>query len=366
VPEVLRQKLGHRMVPLGLVLSKSIEVFYETNDRVMPSKLFGAGSLVGLWEAFDPAPTEFLRSIWNLSAGARSIFMLPSISETSAHTRLKRDFGIASPPPNTLLDHNNVFIELTRRDNENQHWFCEVLFFADDWLENPRDNNAFLQLHHYLLSEAWKQSINGRNQMSYDVAWEIFSREVKQRNCKPKTNTINIIKHLMSVSAGIFPGFTPTGKDETAAPIKFIQDCYINSYQLKEYAPILIVPHHLRGLSIPVYYSLAFPTQLEYAPKNASTSTIIEDIRELKMLVDIFLNSQNDNIHHYDFYHSEDDQFGEIQHVSELPVSDPHLMVYPGEYGHRRFPENGAFWRGCIQVSKLDDTKAAASMVSYA
>jgi hypothetical protein len=365
VPEVLREKLGHRMVPMGLLLSKSIEVFYETDERVMPSKLFGAGSLIGLWEAFDPPPTEFLRSIWNLSAGARSICMLPSISETGSHAKLRRDFGVTAYPPKTLLNHSNVFVELCRGAAECNNWFCDVLFFTDKWLENPKDNLGFLQLHHYWLQEAWKQSINGRNQMSYDVAWEVFSREVTRRNWKPRAHVINIIKHLLSIGEGIFPGFIPA-TDETAAPIKFLQDCYINSYQLKDYAPIIIVPHHLRELTTPVYYSLSLPTQLEHAPKAKNSPTIIGDIRELKMLMNVLINSMSDSHHHYDFFHCEEDQFGEIQHVSDMPITDPRLMMYPAEYGERRFPDNSAFLRGCIKISKIKENLIMPFMQNYA
>lgn len=366
VPEILREKLGHRMVPMGVLLSKSIEVFYETDERVMPSKLFGVGSLIGLWEAFDPPPTEFLRSIWNLSAGARSTFMLPSISETGSHAKLRRDFGVTAYPPKSLLNHCNVFIELCRSAAGSCNWFCDVLFFTDKWLEDPKDNLGFLQLHHYWLQQAWKQSINGRNQMSYDVAWEVFSKEVTRRNWKPRAHVINIIKHLLSIGEGIYPGFMPTAEDETAAPVKFLQDCYIHSYQLKDYAPIIIVPHHLRELDVPVYYSLSMPTQLEHAPKVKKSSTIISDIRELKMLMNVLINSMSDSYDHYDFFHNEEDQFGEIQPVGNMPITDPRLMMYPVPYGERRFPDNSAFLRGCIKISKVKLSHVRPFIHTYA
>ncbi len=354
VPKVLQNKLNYSSVPMALILNKTVEVFFETEDRVMPSKLFSTGTTFGLWEAFDPPPSEFVKRVWNLSAGARSICMLPSISDSASHARLRRDYSINSYPPKTLLDHSKVFIELSRRlDQSDKTWYCDILFFCNKWLDYRDDELGCVRLHKYWIHEAWNQSFNCRNQMSYDVAWEAFSKEVTRRNWKPKPYLINVIKHLLAIGEGIFPGFTPATNNEIAAPIKFLQDCYVNNYLLKEYAPIIITPHHLREQSIPVYYSLALPSQIEHAPRARNTPSIIGDIRELKMLMKVLLESMNDNHISYEFFHSEKDQYGDIKHSSEMPSSDKRLLQYPEEYGKRKFPDNSAFFRGCVQIKKM-------------
>ena len=353
MPSTLKKKLGYGLVPMAFILTKSVEVFFETEDRVMPSKLFGEGTTFGLWEAFDPLPPEFLRKAWCLCAGARSIWMLPSISDSMSHSRLRRDCSITSYPPKTLLDHSAVFTELNKyADSKGEGWYCEVLFFCDKWLDYKEDNLACVRLQRYWLYEAWTQSYNCRTQMSYDVSWEAFSKAVTKKNWKPKAYIISILKHLMAIGTGTFPGFIPACDSEIAAPIKFLQDCYINHYLLKEYAPIIMSPHHLSDPNIPVYWSLSLPTQLEYAPRARNTPSVLSDMRELKMLMEVLFSSMKDNPIQCEFFHCEPDESSKIKPFSDMPMGDKRLMKYPSEYGERIFPFNSAFGRGCIRISR--------------
>ncbi len=109
VPALVKKQLDYRYIPIGLILNKKAEVFYESEDRVMPTKIFGAGSMIGLWENFDPEPSKFVKNVWNVSAGARSIFMLPKISNQTFHKNLKDFFHIQSYPPKSQLDHHGIF-----------------------------------------------------------------------------------------------------------------------------------------------------------------------------------------------------------------------------------------------------------------
>lgn len=351
VSKSIQIKLGYSSVPIALILNKSVEVFFETIDRVMPSKLFGAGALFGLWEAFDPPPSEFVKKVWNLSAGSRTIFMLAKISDAVSHTRLRRDFGISEYPPKTLLDQHKVFIELNRSAiHQEQGWFCDVLFFSHHWLETNIDATENMRLHNFWLKEAWKQSYNCRNQMNYDVAWEEFSKEITRRNWKPKSYIINIIKHLIGVGDGIYPGFIPAANNETAAPVKLIQQAYIEHYLLK-YAPIVMQPHHLACPSVPVYYSLALPTLLEFAPRSRNSPNIMADIRELKMLMTILLDNMKGSNVDYQFFHSESDRFAEIRNANEMHQEDKNFLQPVKKYGDLNFPDNSPFFHGCVRVS---------------
>lgn len=352
VPESIRKKLSYSYVPLALILTRSVEVYFETEDRVMPSKLFATGTTFGLWEAFDPPPSEFVRKVWNLSAGARSVFMLPKIADGIAHARLKRDYGITAYPPKKLLFQNKVFTDLAHHTPKKDTWYCDVLFFCNKWLEEHEENLSCVKLHKYWIHEAWKQSFNCRNQMSYDVAWEAFSKEVTRRNWKPRPYIINTIKHLMAIGEGIFPGFAPAGDSEVAAPIGLIQEAYMKSYMLKQYVPTIMQPHHLKDSDKPVYYSLYLPTLLEYAPQADNARSIMADMRELKMLMKVLLASTNTNEVSYDFFHCDDDQFSEIRNSREMPDEDKNLVDYPKKYGKLGFADNSPFLRGCVRISR--------------
>src|SRR5437016_13227684 len=136
--------------------------------------------------------------------------MLPKISDSISHDRLKRDYAIHGYLPKHLLDHHKIFREISQKNiSTSNQWHCDILLFVNKWVEDKDDNISSLRLHNYWLSEAWQQSFNCRNQMSYDVAWEEFFKEVSRRDYKPHLSVITSIKHLLTVGEGSFPGFSP-------------------------------------------------------------------------------------------------------------------------------------------------------------
>jgi len=104
----LKEKLGYNTIPLFLTLHNSNEVFIDTGTRVIPLNLFRAGSLLGLFETADKCFN--FSSKWSVSAGARSIFMLPKISETGGFKRLRLQYRLPSRANlHQFSDHWHVF-----------------------------------------------------------------------------------------------------------------------------------------------------------------------------------------------------------------------------------------------------------------
>ncbi len=350
IPQGIQAKLTYSAVPIGVVLNKSVEVFFEAADRVMPSKLFEQGALLGLWEFFDPPSPQFAQDVWNLSAGARTTFLLPKVSDNTAHARLRRDYNVMGYPPRSLLEHKNIFSKINEHTEDDSTWMCEILFLTNQWLEGVDNELVRLKLEKYCLLEAWRQSYNCRIQMSYDVAWEEFSKLIARRHLKLQPYTINTIKHLLAIADGVFPGFQPSNGCEQAAPVASIQKAYIDSYGLKSYAPIVMQPYHLDGPGAYVYYSLALPTLVDFASMRNAPSNMAW-LREIRMLMDVLQRVLEDKPINFEYFHSDKDHFGEIRSTIEMLEEDKKLMAYPQEYGVRTFPENSPFFKGCIRIS---------------
>lgn len=99
--------------PISLVLNKAFDMHIMLEDRIVPFFIFDEGSLFGLWRILDkiihggsPHVPVFT---WSMTAGARSIFMLPKISEAIAHSKLKQALRVTVDKPNSMLDHWKVF-----------------------------------------------------------------------------------------------------------------------------------------------------------------------------------------------------------------------------------------------------------------
>lgn len=354
-PRDLINKLNYRFTPVWLILKGSMEVFSESAEQIMPTRFCRKGALLGLWQLFDPEPSMLVKKIWNLSSGARSIFMLPRISDAISHSRLKRDYGINTYPPKNLLAHKDLFRDLMKSSvTTKQNWNCEVIYFPREWIDAVENDPDFLTLKNYWLSVSWKQAASARNYLSFDMAREYFNRTISKRNLSPKAYILNTIRHLMAIGEGIFPGFVPAANHEDAGPIHAIQDAYINSYLLKKQAPIIMHPFHLNEEDEykTVYYSLSLPTLYELAPQTKKLPSIMADIREIKMLMGIMDYYFKDSAVEYKFFHNEADRFDEILDSKTMPDYDENLTIYPKEYGEREFPYTSSFFRGCVMIRK--------------
>jgi hypothetical protein len=280
--------------------------------------------------------------------------MLAKISDAVAHARLKKDYGTITRPPKKLFDHIDVFADLARHPKNGEKWVCEILLFPKEWLDEKNDGVASAHLQKYWIHEAWVQSFNCRNQLSYDAARESFSKELTRRNIKPTPYILNTMKHIVTIGEGIFPGLAPCGIDETAVPVQLIQEAYSDSYNLKQYSPIIMEPHHLTTSDRPVYYSFSFPTVLEYGPLSGKAPSMLEDIGELKMLMNFLQQYNPDMKTTYEFFHCEEDPLSEILHSSEIPKRDENFFKHHEKYAHLKFPDSSLFCHGCIKISKQE------------
>ncbi len=88
-----QEGLGYNLQsnPVSIVLNNSFEIFLPLEDRTIPlSGLILPGTVFGAWRILSSKKAEQTAFIWNMTAGARSVFMLPKITESKKHAQLKK------------------------------------------------------------------------------------------------------------------------------------------------------------------------------------------------------------------------------------------------------------------------------------
>jgi hypothetical protein len=128
--------------PVCLVLKNSVELFITIEKRIVPFALIYPGKVFGLWRLLDSMPSYCpLIYFWGITAGARSLFMLPKISDTLSHNRIKKQLQICSNLPKHLQDHYLTFKEIANHSgfNTNKPWTAELLFFSKEWFQHLDD-----------------------------------------------------------------------------------------------------------------------------------------------------------------------------------------------------------------------------------
>ncbi len=362
VPKNTRARLAYnRSNPAGVMINNAAELFMKLGEHVIPFSMMSPGKIFGLWRALDPQFSYHQEHVWSICSGARSLLMMPKISDAISHRRLQREYGLRIAPAKNLHDQWQLFTELANRPQFPQPWHTEILFFSNTWFEE-KDDDAWIRFHHFLLRQSWYTAYFWRNQFIWDF---IFSRAQVNRNLKPNPYLADTAKYLLAVGEGVAPGFK-IATDDMAAPISTMQQIYLESYQLKNYAPLFM---HLKHFDIhdyhhPVYYSLQYPTTSDFSLKSRRLSSAMEELREIRHIMrsvqaEILsgkLNMGNTplyelaNVVDFQYYHSDKDQFGEISSSKNLPEHDPAIQSQLAKFPGRVFPETSPFVRGCIRI----------------
>jgi len=349
-------------IPFGIVLDKSIELFLQTQDRVIPSVIHSEGKLLGLWSSLSSMHVWL--DAWHMTAGSRSIFVLPKITDNASHKKLCKARGIKAPLPGDLNSHWNLLTKLAAHSDFSEPWFTETLFFSNKWFVPQKDNN-WVRFQNYLYQKAWKGTETWRSKAVYDHIWDSIIRELTKSQTKIAPFIVDIVKHIITIGIGAAPGFCPATCSKKI-PIKGLQQDFIDLYSLKNYAPTIMVPHHFSKKSRrKVYWSLAMPTHFEsnVKPKKLnSTLAVLREIKELMLYfkevtlkkpdsikgspMETFLNDAN-----FDFFHSEPDVEGEIGLSLELPKKDDTLVYTAPSLQKRGFSDVSPFVRGCVRFS---------------
>ena len=346
-----------------LILKNNAELFLTANGKPFPYTVLEPGALIGAWEVLDKTSAHPSFSIRELTAGARSLFMLPKISDRVFHERLQRELFITIDVPKSLSDHWSIFRAISDRVSNQDRWTMEVLLFPKNWFY-PDDNNFSKSVRAFLQEKAWHESLFLRNRYFWDF---IFSIIHKQNNLDPGAYYSDIIKHLFSIGSGHSVAFEPA-IDNTSAPISLIQDIYVNGgYRLKDYAPVIMTPTLLKKAhkGLPVYFSPTYLTSQELPPKSNNKPSLISDLMKIKNGIDLcqssILNSSaldfSKTLFHdlakntaFNFYYINPANNNHILATDSIPTVDTRFSTFQIKTTNTEFSIHNEFIRGCIAI----------------
>lgn len=363
----IQEKLGYNLNsnPVMLLLDNSIELFLKLQNRTIPFSVYGMiskGHVFGLGRLFNNGEHYHPAFLWNMTAGARSIFMLPKISSSLLHKKLSKQLCIHEDTPKNLLDHWHVFKKIANHKEFGEPWFTEIVFFSKKWFETL-DDPAWKELKIYLLEAAWQRSSFWRDQFIWDT---IFSMIQGANVIRANPYIADNVKTLILIGLGKVPGFSPA-EDDDIAPISRIQKAYLDIYGLKKYPPIIMQPKFLQfgEKSDSVYYSLEYPMAIEFSPKLSQNSSKLDDLLFIRRLLDTYireisankLNVANTRIFEiikkikFDCYHCDVSQYSGLKESAEIYNDDKKVQGISKQFSRLEFPERSPFFRGCVRVS---------------
>src|SRR3990167_137750 len=352
--------------PVSFLLKNSTELFSAQADRTLPlGGLTTPGNLFGLFRILTRGRISHQpKFTWEMTAGARSIFMLPKVSERESFKRLKREFNLSIDKPKELNEHWTIFKEIANHPNFGYSWSTDILFFSKPWFEHL-DDRSWEHFNYFLYRYTWDRSDYWRNQFVWNL---IFSIIQKESTVRPNSFIADTVKCLFSIAVGNAPGFAPA-LDNFAAPIEGLQKAYCNVYGLKNYLPVIMQPQSFKINSEkvrPVYYSLQFPTAIEFGPKSSKHTSLLTDLYDLKQLFDKHLEVLKSNIFNieetplyraidqvaFDFIHTNMGAYEEILDSQLIAKEDDSFLNTFIKEKEAVFPAAAAFLKGCVRIAK--------------
>lgn len=360
--------------PVSFVLKNTFEIFLPLEDSTIPipvqlSGLIYTGAAFGAWRVLNIDESQHPAFIWDMSAGARSIFMLPKISEEKKHMKLRKVYNINTLTPRNLMDHWEIFRELANHSSIKNPWVAEIIYFSKTWFDHLKDHK-WRKFYSHFQNAGWKGSEFWRNVPLYNL---IFSLIVKDYEGKLNASIMDTVKYLLYIGMGSVSGHAPALNDQ-GGPFSQIQRIYQEDYDLKNYPPIIMQPttfnlydHNSRS----VYYSLQFPNALEFKPNNRVRTSIISDLHEIRALLnrcqqelscDKF-NIKGIPLHdlfhcaNYDYFHNGVELHYGMKNSTEISINDETFLKTIDGKTYENFPDASSFVRGCIRVSHKKNNK---------
>lgn len=361
----IREGIGYNLNsnPVSLVLNNSFEIYLPFEDRTIPlDGLLTPGSAFGAWRILNPEGTQQPVFIWDMTAGARSTFMLTKIGETRKHMRLKKKYALSKDTPTNYIDHWEVMKEIANHPDFSQPWEAEILYFSKQWFEHL-DDKAWHDFYYYFHRSIWRGTEFWRNQPIWNLIFSLILNEYKS---PMSAYIMDTVKYLIHIGIGALPGLAPA-RNSIAGPFKGIQEVYSNEYKLN-HPPVIIQPSIFDmndPKCPPIYYSLQFPNAIEFKPSSRQQKSIISDLHQVRSLLKRYehvLLSDTFNIGgtpiaelfklaQYDYFHSAVELHEGMRDSSEMR-EDKYLRTTLDGVEHEDFPDNCLFGKGCIRISR--------------
>lgn len=352
--------------PVGIISKKNSEFFLSTAQGVLPYAVMEPGQIFGLSRILDILDMQHTKEknlspfIWEFTAGVRSIFMLPKITENIGHNKLKKKHNLSLLKPQNLSDHWSIFKDIANQCNTS--WRAEILFFSNNWFKKLSEP-TWLGLYCYFLKN---------NRLSYEfwnayISWQItFNTIEHSKNMKFSQYTLNTARHLFAIAAGSLPAFRPA-TSENSAPINLLQETYTSDYGMSDYYTTIMEATNYNPVeSLPVYYSLNYPTLVQADITSQKGISIISMLDELHLVMKKYKEGLSNDVFaqqtslyktghrtNFSFYHHDPFDYDMIKDVVQIGKYDSRFIGHGSTYS---FPKYAPFLRGCVKISPSSET----------
>lgn len=348
-------------IPFGILLSGVAESFWTGSEQIISMGILPRGGTFALRTIFDEDSWCNFKDAFDLTAGSRLLFLLPSIKDNTKFKKLIKAIGKRCSMPRDFDEQWNLFKDIYLSEINNDGWQSELLLFTKPWLEDML-SGKFHQLSMHLRKKIWSWSEFWRNRKLFDFIWSDFIRIAKHKGVKVKDYIFDFARHLILIGVGDEYGFSPA-TDDTFAPIELFRDAFIGHYKIS-FDPTFMRSDTIRwGQPKKIYFSLQHPSNLLTYPHRHTNNSSLDDVRDVKTLVDLFKEcasqgkigvggtrfTELENKIKYDYYHTDRDYSNQVLSSGLIVHEDTRFQSKEG----LEFCSSSQFFKGCVRITSL-------------
>jgi hypothetical protein len=295
--------------------------------------------------------------------------MLPKITDKLGLRELRKAYNVPTTLQiKKLADHWELFKSIAQNKNFEQQWRCSVLYFGKKWFEKNK-SAKWNNFNNLLLRTTWEQTNRSLDNNKFNMTWGNFAKIISSRRLQPKPYLIAQIKHLLAIMAKKLPAFTVMDNSQESAPIESLQKIFVEVFGLKKYLPTIMhicMPNDDIINPRYVYYSLNIPTLLDGSPLKKTTSTIVNDLREINLILETLKNNSklqksldgnlavelDEIIKNTEIgcFHYKDDIQRQINSSEDIPIKDNTFIRDKNRFPSRTFCPTSTFFSGCVRI----------------
>ena len=352
--------------PLGMVIENTLEYYIEFRDILVPDEIVGPGYVFNKSILLNTGATENFspNGIYKASAGARTAFSLPSISNFNSILKLNSCLGTKLKAPKKYSDHGTIFKNICSSKAINSDWRTCLLYFSKKWVDSMISDSKWMRLIIYLFRTDKKESMFESQNSPRDFFYTYIQSE---HNMNTNSYQARTLYHLFKLALGKAPGYAPATSEEHL-PLSCIQQSLYEFYRVDQH-PTIMIPYQMgfNNCLEPVYYSLQTPTMQTYFIKKNQKISANKEIEALDLMIPSFLKemSQDDGMVStttfytaapkitFEYYHNVPPNQGEhtIKHTKLLEKEDKRFLFNSTNFETKDFSYESQFLRGCVKIS---------------
>jgi hypothetical protein len=333
--------LSYSALPLGCVLHHGAEQYLSYPQQTSPIKLYTPDKFIGLTEALQSKrslPQAFTSIPLEITAGARTLFLLPSLDNEAGLHQLQQKYHWPIARAEFAAEQWFLFKEMAKASTSS--WTCEVIWFPVAWLDYPPFRD-FLYLQQ-------NQSVNHHGLM-IDLILNKHLNEMA--NVSPYL--LATLRHLLHIALGSYPGVRPQANSELWAPTALIKELILDTHPLA-CLPTLLGPSMFEH-NHPVYYSCHVPTITTPVP----TNSIITSIKFSQQIMAIInrLDCQVIDLPAITGFHSQQDPAGILLSSHRIHLDDKGFVTERSEQPFAFIDNHSKFFSSCFCVGEIGKDK---------